>query len=76
MISLKGANTMARICFVCGKGPQVANLVSHANNRVKRWVYPNVHRIRFMIKGTASNKVYQDKVCTKCVKAKKIERVI
>ncbi len=67
---------MARMCFVCGKGPQVANLVSHAKNRVKRWVYPNVHRIRFTIKGTSSTKVYQDKVCTKCVKAKKIERVI
>jgi ribosomal protein L28 len=32
---------MARICDICGKGPRVANLVSHANNRVKRWVYPN-----------------------------------
>ena len=67
---------MARICFVCGKGPKVANLVSHANNKVKRWVYPNVHKMRFTLKGSDSNKVVQDKVCTKCMKAKKIERVI
>lgn len=67
---------MARICFVCGKGPTVANLVSHANNRVKRWVYPNVHRIRFTLTGSAKNTVHQDKVCTKCVKAKKVTRVI
>lgn len=67
---------MARMCFVCGKGPQVANLVSHANNKVKRWVYPNVHRMRFVLTGSSSNKVVQDRVCTKCVKAKKIRRVL
>lgn len=66
---------MARMCFVCGKGPQVANLVSHANNKVKRWVYPNVHRIRFTLPGPKTT-VYQDKVCTKCVKAKKVTRVV
>jgi large subunit ribosomal protein L28 len=67
---------MARICCVCGKSPQVANLVSHANNKVKRWVYPNVHRIRFTLPGSQKSTVYQDKVCTKCVKAKKITRVV
>lgn len=67
---------MARMCFVCGKKPQVANLVSHANNKVKRWVYPNVHKMRFVLKGDSSNKVVQNKVCTKCVKAKKISRIL
>ena len=66
---------MARICVVCDKRPRVANLVSHANNKVKRWVYPNVHRIRFTLPGSKTT-VYQDKVCTKCVKAKKVTRVI
>ena len=60
---------MARMCAVCGKGPQVANLVSHANNKVKRWVYPNVHRIRFVETNDVAGKVKQAKVCTKCVKA-------
>jgi large subunit ribosomal protein L28 len=67
---------MARICAVCGKGPQVANLVSHANNRVKRWVYPNVHSMRFVRVHDACNKVHQGKVCTKCVKAGKVKKVI
>lgn len=66
---------MARICAICDKGPTVANLVSNANNRVKRWVYPNVHTMRFTKKGT-KNRVYRDKVCTKCVKAGKVQKVI
>lgn len=67
---------MARMCAVCGKGPQVANLVSHANNKVKRWVYPNVHRMRFTMANDATGKVKQSKVCTKCVKAGKIKKVL
>lgn len=67
---------MARMCAVCGKGPQVANLVSHANNRVKRWVYPNVHKMRFVVAGDDSGCVKQSKVCTKCVKAGLVKKVL
>lgn len=67
---------MARICAVCDKGPQVGNNVSHANNRVKRWVYPNVHRIRFVMANDDSGKVHQSKVCTKCVKAGLVKKVL
>lgn len=67
---------MSRICIVCDKRPQVANLVSHAKNRVKRWVYPNVHHMRFTRVNDQSNKVYTGKVCTKCMKAKKVQKVI
>ncbi len=67
---------MARICAVCGKHPQVANLVSNANNKVKRWVYPNVHAIRYTLTGNAKNTVQRGKVCTKCVKGKKVQKVI
>lgn len=67
---------MARICAVCGKCPQVANLVSHANNRVKRWVYPNVQKMRFTHAGDNSGKVSNAKVCTKCLKAGKVKKVL
>lgn len=67
---------MARMCAICGKGPQVANLVSNANNRVKRWVYPNVHTMRFTVPSTNRGNVYRDKVCAKCVKAGKVQKVI
>jgi large subunit ribosomal protein L28 len=67
---------MSRICCVCGKKPQVANLVSHANNRVKRWVYPNVQKMRYSLSNAPSVKVYQGTVCSKCVKAKKVLKVL
>lgn len=67
---------MARICAVCGKRPQVANLVSNANNKVKRWVYPNVHVMRFTRTNSVKNTVERGKVCTKCVKANKVQKVI
>ncbi len=67
---------MARICGVCGKRPQVANLVSHAKNRTKRWVYPNVHKMRYTLTSCPSRKVHAGKVCTKCVKAQKVQKVI
>ena len=66
---------MARICGVCGKGPQVANLVSNANNRVKRWVYPNVHAMRYKTRENP-NQVHRGKVCTKCVKSGNVSKVM
>lgn len=73
---LKGLSSMARVCFVCAKGPRVDNLVSHANNKVKRWVYPNVHKMRFTITGDPKNKVFNTKVCTRCTKARKVLKVV
>jgi large subunit ribosomal protein L28 len=66
---------MARICVVCDKKPQVGNLVSNANNRVKRWIYPNVHAMRFMYTGDASRSIKRGNVCTRCVKADKVTKV-
>ncbi len=65
---------MAKICDICQKRPQVGNLVSHARNRVKRWIYPNVQKIRFTVKGSSS--VKRGRVCTKCMKAGKVQKVI
>ncbi len=67
---------MARICGVCGKRPQVANLVSNAKNRVKRWVYPNVKMMRYTQKTDPKGKVTRGKVCTKCVKGGKVTKVM
>ena len=65
---------MANICAVCDKRPRRANNVSKANNKTIRWVSPNVHTIRFSLKG--QRKVQRDSVCTKCVKAGKIIKII
>ena len=65
---------MVNICVVCNKRPLVVNYVSYANNKTKRWVYPNVHVIRFTLKGQKSIK--RGAVCTKCLKTGKIEKVV
>jgi large subunit ribosomal protein L28 len=65
---------MANICMICDKRPHATFSVSKAHNRTKRWVYPNVHTIRFRLKGQKSIK--RGAVCTKCVKCGKVEKVV
>lgn len=65
---------MSNICSLCDKRPRTANNVSNANNRTGRWVYPNVHVMRFSLKG--QTQVHRKAVCTKCVKAGKIEKIV
>lgn len=40
---------MAKKCPVTGKGPQVGNNVSHANNKTKRRFLPNLQYKRFWL---------------------------
>mmetsp|Transcript_2757 Transcript_2757/g.6152 ORF Transcript_2757/g.6152 Transcript_2757/m.6152 type:complete len:89 (+) Transcript_2757:2719-2985(+) len=40
---------MSRICEITGKRPRVGNRVSHAKNRTKRWLYPNLQTKRFFL---------------------------
>lgn len=69
---------MSRKCHVdgCNKKPRVGNLVSHANNKVKVWIYPNVHTMRYRYTTDPLKKVYRAAVCTKCIKSGKIVKVI
>lgn len=65
---------MSRVCVVCDKKPQVACNVSNANNRTKRWVFPNVRKMRFSY--PSSPCVHRGSVCTKCVKAGLVKKVV
>lgn len=69
---------MSRICTItgCGKRPRVGNLVSHANNKVKVWIYPNTHKIRYSYINSADKEVYRGAVCTKCMKSGKIKKIV
>ena len=40
---------MSKVCQVTGKMPQTGNHVSHANNKVKRKFYPNLHTHKFWV---------------------------
>lgn len=62
---------MARICYVCGKGPRTGNNVSHANNRTKRRFLPNLQSAKIITDDGERKRV---KVCTSCISAGKIKK--
>ena len=57
-------------CFVCGKGVQFGNHVSHANNKVRRTWKPNLQVVRV----THEDRIVKVKVCTRCLAAGKVRR--
>ena len=59
---------MARVCEVCGKGPQFGNKISHAHNVSRRRWNVNLRPVRAIVNG-ASKRV---RVCTSCIKSGKI----
>jgi large subunit ribosomal protein L28 len=62
---------MARVCWVCGKGPSTGNRVSHANNKTKRRWLPNLQPVRILDKDGQRRRV---RVCTSCISAGKIRK--
>lgn len=56
---------MAKICYVCGKGPATGNRVSNANNRTRRRFLPNLQRVRILEEGRR----VRVRVCTRCLKS-------
>ena len=63
---------MAQRCDVCDKGPLFGNNVSHANNKTRRRWNPNLKKIKGQYQGSVKNM----KVCTRCLKAGKVVKVI
>ncbi len=58
-------------CAVCGKGPQTGFTVSHSHRRTKRSFRPNLQSVRTTIDGENTRL----RVCGKCLKAGKVQRV-
>jgi large subunit ribosomal protein L28 len=63
---------MAAVCEVCGKHPSWGMSVSHSHRRTKRRWNPNIQRVRALVNG-APKRVH---VCTGCIKAGKITKVV
>jgi large subunit ribosomal protein L28 len=63
---------MSRRCDLCGKGTTFGNTVSHAKNRTRRVWRPNLLSMKTMIGGT----VISVKVCTRCLKANKLVKLV
>lgn len=62
---------MAR-CQVCGKGKVVGQNVSHANNRTKRKVLPNLQRMKIIHEGRP-RRAY---VCTRCLRTGLVKKAV
>lgn len=63
---------MSKVCEICGKKPGYGNNVSHAHNKTKRRFLPNIQSVRAKVDG----KTKRIKVCTSCIQAGKVEKVI
>jgi large subunit ribosomal protein L28 len=63
-----GAEVMAQVCDICGKGPQFGNNISHAHNITRRRWNVNLQSVKALVNG-ASKRV---RVCTSCIKTGKI----
>jgi len=62
---------MARVCYVCGKGPASGNSVSHANNKTRRRWLPNLQTVKIEDPAGERRRV---RVCTSCISAGKVKK--
>ena len=76
---------MARICQICGKGPQIGNQVTTRGKAkylggvgtkitgiTRRQFMPNLQNIRVTINGTNSTKL----VCTQCIRSGAVTKTV
>ena len=63
---------MARHCVICGKHASVGHNVSHSERKTKRLFRPNLQKIRIKLDG----KTTRELVCTGCIGANKVTRVV
>ena len=61
---------MAMRCEICGKGPVVGRLVSHAHNVRPRRFEPNLQMVRALVDGATRRM----KVCTRCIRSSKVTK--
>ena len=61
---------MAKVCEVCGRGPQFGNRISHAHNVTKRRWNVNLQSVRALVKGAGRRL----RVCTSCIRSGKSRR--
>ncbi len=61
---------MARVCEICGKGPQFGHRISHAHNVTKRRWNVNLQRVRAVVKGVSK----RIRVCTGCLRSGRVQK--
>ncbi|MDI6826981.1 MAG: 50S ribosomal protein L28 [Armatimonadota bacterium] len=71
---------MSKVCEICGKGPQFGQNIRHKHSgswalrapKTKRRWLPNLQSAKVMVNGAPKT----IKVCTKCLKAGKVQRAV
>ncbi len=61
---------MARVCEVCGRGPQFGSRISHAHNVTKRRWNVNLQLTRAIVNGAAK----KIRVCAACLRNGKVQK--
>ncbi|MCL6518579.1 MAG: 50S ribosomal protein L28 [Armatimonadetes bacterium] len=71
---------MSKVCEICGKGPQFGQNIRHKHSgswalrapKTKRRWLPNLQSAKVMVNGMPKT----IRVCTKCLKAGKVQRAV
>ncbi len=63
---------MSKVCSQCGKKPSFGNNRSHSMVATRRRFDPNLQKIRIFVNGVKT-RAY---VCTRCLKAGKVQKAV
>jgi len=61
---------MAKVCAICGRGPNYGRSVSHSGKRSPKVRSPNLQRVHAIVNGVRR----RIRVCTRCLKAGKVQK--
>mgnify|MGYP001149749834 CR=1 FL=1 len=61
---------MARICAICGRGPDHGHSVSHSGKRSGKVRAPNLQRVHAIVAGVRR----RIRVCARCLKAGQVRK--
>jgi large subunit ribosomal protein L28 len=62
--------SMAKVCEICGRGPQFGHRISHAHNVSKRRWNVNLQMVHALVNGAGKRL----RVCTSCIRNGKVQK--
>ncbi len=63
---------VAKVCVICNKSKNTGYKISHSNIKNKRKWRPNIQRIKILLNGSPR----RVNVCSRCIKAGKVNKVV
>jgi large subunit ribosomal protein L28 len=63
---------MARVCDICGRGPQFGHRISHAHNLTNRRWNINLQTVHAVVDGAPKT----IRACTNCIKNGKVQKAV